>query len=137
MAKKSTKRTAPKRKKATAKKPVTRASKKSHAKSPKAILKHYMAGASLAELKAKFGLRGKSQLGTAVLDAMIAEKKLPPLVKGGGQAKKAIPKEFTVKVGSKGTVILPKRAVVESFEYKAGQTFKVAKKRKKIILTAS
>ena len=36
-----------------------------------AILKTYAAGATLAELQDKFGIKGKGQLASAVLDALI------------------------------------------------------------------
>ena len=124
------KKAAPRRKKAAAKKAAPRRSA-----SPAAILESYQAGASLEELKKKYGLRGKSQLATAVFDALIKAGKLPPLQKvvpkTGANAK-----NVTVSVNKRGTIILPKDAVIGSFGSKVGQPYTIKKRGNKIILTA-
>lgn len=107
--------------------------KKKESKNPSAILKTYSAGASLAELKAKFGIRGKGQLATAVLDALIRSGKMPAINRS--KAKKEIPSEFKVAVNKRGTIVLPKDAVSEAFHFSPGQSFVARRWGKKIILT--
>jgi len=121
------KRATPRKKKAPAEKAAPR-----RAKPVTAILKNYQAGATLEELKKKYGLRGKSQLATAVFDALVKAGKLPPLSKSG--QKKS---EVTVAVNKRGTIIIPKDAVIASFGAKMGQSYTVRKKGTKIILTAT
>ncbi len=99
-----------------------------------ALVRHYMAGASLEELKRKFGIRGKSQLATAVLDSLIKAGKMPPLVPSKKQVS-GKKKEFTVSVNKRGTVILPKDAVISVFKAKEGQSYSVKKRGRKIVLT--
>lgn len=108
---------------------------KKTAKTPAAILKSYAGGASLPELKAKFGIRGKSQLASAVLDALISTGKMPPIARA--RAKKAVPAAFTVAVNKRGTIVLPKDAVVDAFRCTVGQKFTARRRGKKIILTAA
>lgn len=98
-----------------------------------AILKRYAAGASLAELREKFGIRGKAQLATAVLNALIRAGKMPRLARG--RAARPLPKEFKVAVNRKGTLVLPKAAVVDSFRLKPGQAFLARRRGRKIVLT--
>jgi len=105
-------------------------------KAPKnaaAILKTYSAGATLADLKQKFGIRGKGQLAAAVLDALIASGKMPALARG--RAKKPVPSEFKVAVNKRGTIVLPKEAVGDAFRFSTGQTFIARRRGRKIILT--
>jgi hypothetical protein len=97
------------------------------------ILKTYTAGATLAELKQKFGIRGKGQLAAAVLDALIASGKMPALARG--RANKQVPREFTVAVNKRGTIILPKEAVGDSFRFTTGQKFLARRRGSKIVLT--
>lgn len=104
-------------------------------KTASAILKTYSSGASLAELKEKYGIRGKSQLASAVLEALIASGKMPPLARG--RRKKKLPSEFKVAVNKRGTIVIPKEAVVEAFRLKEGQTFSAKRRGKKIILTSA
>lgn len=98
-----------------------------------AILKTYAGGASLAELKSKFGIRGKGQLASAVLDALIRSGKMPELARG--RAKKQLPSEFRVAVNLRGTIVLPKEAVSDAFHFSQGQAFTARRRGKKIILT--
>lgn len=98
-----------------------------------AILKTYSAGATLAELKAKYGIKGKGQLASAVLDALIRSGKMPELARG--RAKKAPATEFTVRVNLRGTIVLPKDAVADAFHFTPGQSFVARRRGKKIILT--
>ena len=122
-------------KKAPAKKaPAKRKTRAKRSGASPAVVKQYVAGATLDELKAKYGIRGKSQLATAVLDSLIKEGKMPPLARRGRKPS-AKPKDFKVKVNKRGTVVLPKEAVVEAFGAKTGQTYSVKKRGKKIILT--
>lgn len=99
-----------------------------------AIVRHYLAGASLEELKKKFGIRGKSQLATAVLDSLIKAGKMPPLVRKKSKADEK-PKEFKVSVNKRGTVILPKEAVIDTFKATEGQSYSVKRRGRKIVLT--
>ena len=108
---------------------------KKTAKTPAAILKSYAAGASLAELKTKFGIRGKNQLASAVLDALISTGKMPPIARG--RAKKAVPAAFPVAVNTRGTIVLPKEAVIDAFRCTIGQKFTARRRGKKLILTAT
>ena len=124
------KKAGPRRKKAPAKKAAPKRNR-----SASSILKSYQAGATLDELKKKSGLRGKSQLAAAVLDALIKAGKLPPLGRSATE-KSATPKKVTVSVNKRGTIILPKDAVIGSFGSKVGQPYTVRKRGNKIILTA-
>jgi len=107
--------------------------KKKETNNSSAILKTYSAGATLAELKDKYGIRGKGQLASAVLDALIKSGKMPALARG--RAKKELPAEFKVTVNLRGTIVLPKDAVSDSFGFKQGQSFVARRRGKKIILT--
>ena len=98
-----------------------------------AILKTYTAGATLTELKQKFGIRGKGQLATAVLEALIDSGKMPALARG--RAKREVPSEFPVAVNKRGTIVLPKEAVADAFHFSSGQKFVARRRGKKIILT--
>jgi len=98
-----------------------------------AILKTYTGGATLAELKDKFGIKGKGQLASAVLDALIRSGKMPVLARG--RAKKELPTEFKVAVNLRGTIVLPKDAVSDAFRFSRGQAFLARRRGKKIILT--
>lgn len=113
------------------KKTIAKASKRS---SPSAIFKHYTSGATLEDLKKKFGIRGRSQVASAVLATLIAKGKMPPL-ESRSRKKAAKPKEVTVSVNKRGTIILPKDAVVGAFGAKTGETYTVRKRGGKIILT--
>jgi len=107
--------------------------KRKETKNPTAILKTYTAGASLAELKEKYGIAGKGQLASAVLDALIQSGKMPALTRG--RSKKELPSEFPVAVNKRGTMVLPKDAVAGAFRFSPGQTFVARRRGKKIILT--
>ena len=107
--------------------------KKKEASNSSAILKTYTAGATLSELKDKFGIKGKSQLASAVLDALIRSGKMPELARG--RAKKEIPAEFKVAVNLRGTIVLPKDAVSDAFRFSQGQSFTARRRGKKIVLT--
>ena len=107
--------------------------RKKETRSPAVILKTYTAGASLAELKSKFGIRGKSQLASAVLDALIESGKMPAIARG--RAKKSVPTEFTVSVNKRGTLVLPKEAVADAFRFAPGQSFVARRRGRKITLT--
>jgi hypothetical protein len=107
--------------------------KRKPVRNPTAILKTYTAGASLAELKAKYGIRGKSQLASAVLDALIRSGKMPAIARG--RAKRSVPTEFKVAVNLRGTIVLPKEAVADAFHVSSGQSFVARRRGRKIILT--
>jgi hypothetical protein len=109
--------------------------RKKDVKNTAAIMKTYSAGASLAELRDKFGIRGKGQLATVVLDALIESGKMPALTRGRTAAKAA--SEFTVAVNKRGTIVLPKDAVADAFHFTTGQKFVARRRGKKIILTLS
>ena len=100
-----------------------------------AILKSYRAGATLDELKKKYGLRGKSQLATALFEALIKGGTLPPLRSAAPKASLK-PRSVTVRVNKRGTIILPKDAVIDTFGSKVGQAYTIRKRGAKIILTA-
>lgn len=106
---------------------------KKEAKNPAAILKTYLTGATLAELRQKFGIRGKGHLANAVLDALIQSGKMPKIARG--RVKPETPSEFSVKVNKRGTIVLPKDAVGDAFHFTTGQTFVARRRGKKIILT--
>lgn len=93
----------------------------------------YQKGASLAELKEKFGVKSKAHLAKILMDSMIASGKLPSLKKN---VVKAVPNEFTVAVNKRGTIVLPKDAVIDAFKMQVGQKLVVRKRGKKVILTA-
>jgi hypothetical protein len=107
--------------------------KKKEVRNTSAILKTYTAGATLAELQEKFGIKGKGQLASAVLDALIKSGKMPEIARGRG--KKELPTEFKVAVNLRGTIVLPKEAVSEAFHFTQGQSFIARRRGKKIILT--
>jgi hypothetical protein len=109
--------------------------KKKAVSNSSAILKTYTGGATLTELKDKFGIKGKGQLASAVLDALIRSGKMPKLTRG--RAKKELPREFKVSVNLRGTVVLPKEAVSDSFRFTQGQSFIARRRGKKIIMTLS
>ncbi len=107
--------------------------KKRAVRNAAAIMKTYSSGATLAELKSKFGIRGKGQLAAAVLDALIQSGKMPAIARG--RAKQAVPKEFKVAVNKRNTIVLTKEAVADSFHFTTGQTFIARRRGRKIILT--
>ncbi len=107
--------------------------KKRETSNSSAIMKTYAGGATLAELKEKFGIKGKGQLASAVLDALIKSGKMPELARG--RAKKELPSEFKVTVNLRGTIVLPKDAVSDAFRFSQGQSFIARRRGKKIILT--
>lgn len=107
--------------------------KKKEISNSSAILKTYAGGATLAELKAKFGIKGKGQLASAVLDALIRSGKMPKIARG--RAKQELPREFRVSVNLRGTIVLPKDAVSDAFRFTQGQSFIARRRGKKIILT--
>jgi len=107
--------------------------KKKGVSNSSAILKTYTGGATLAELRDKFGIKGKSQLASAVLDALIRSGKMPELARG--RAKKELPLEFKVSVNMRGTIVLPKDAVSDAFGFTQGQSFTTRRRGKKIIMT--
>lgn len=107
--------------------------KKREVSNSTAILKTYAAGATLTELKEKFGIKGKGQLASAVLDALIRSGKMPRLARG--RAKKELPSEFKVAVNLRGTIVLPKEAVADAFHFAQGQSFIARRRGTKIILT--
>ena len=112
------------------------ARRKKDAKTTAAILKAYAAGGTLAELKQKFGISGKSALASVVLEALIATGKMPPIARGRG-TRKEVPAEFKLAVNKRGTVVIPKEAVVDSFRFAEGQAFVARRRGKKIILTVA
>jgi hypothetical protein len=97
-----------------------------------AILAAYQKGAGLAELKEKFGVKSKAHLAKILMESMIASGKLPSLKK---KVVKAVPKEFTVMVNKRGTIVLPKDAVIDAFKMQVGQKLVVRKRGTSIILT--
>ena len=107
--------------------------KKKEVANSAAILKTYTGGATLAELKEKYGITGKGQLASAVLDALIRSGKMPELARG--RTKKQLPSEFTLSVNKRGTIVLPKDAVSDAFHFSQGQSFTARRRGKKIILT--
>jgi len=116
------------------KKPMKKKPAAMKRKSSSALVRDYTAGATLGELKKKYGIRGKTQLATAVLDSLIKEGKMPPLAPSGrGGAPDQ--RDFKVSVNRRGTLILPKEAVIEAFRAREGQAFTVRKRGRKIILT--
>ena len=110
--------------------------RKKDTKTTAAIVKAYTAGATLAELRQKYGVASKNQLAGAVLDGLIASGKLPALKRGRG-ARKEVPAEFKLTVNKRGTVIIPKEAMIDSFRFAGGQAFVARRRGKKIILTAA
>lgn len=95
------------------------------------ILAAYQKGAGLAELKEKFGVKSRTHLAKILMESMIASGKLPSLKKN---AVKAVPKEFTVMVNKRGTIVLPKDAVIDAFKMQVGQKLVVMKRGQKIVL---
>ena len=96
----------------------------------KTILGAYRRGASLADLKQRFGVKSKAHLAKILLESQIAVGKFPPLKKTA-----AVPaKKFTVVVNKRGTIVLPKEAVVDVFKFQVGQKFVVRKRAKRIVL---
>jgi len=114
-----------------ARKPRTEAAPKTSSVAPKAILSAYRRGARLADLKQKFGVKSKAHLASILLESQIASGKLPPLTRKITAHPK---KEFTVAVNKRGTIVLPKEAVVEAFKLQVGQKLMVRKRGKKILL---
>lgn len=98
---------------------------------PKAIISAYRRGASLPDLKQKFGVKSKAHLAKILLESEITAGKLPPLT---GKAATAPKKEFTVVVNKRGTIVLPKDAVIDAFKLQVGQKLVVRKRGKKIAL---
>lgn len=96
-----------------------------------AILDAYQKGAGLAELKKEFGVKNKAHLAKILMESMIASGKLPSLKK---KTAKVVPKEFAVAVNMRGTIVLPKDAVIDAFKMQVGQKFVVRKRGEKIIL---
>lgn len=97
-----------------------------------AILAAYQKGASLLELKEKFGVKGKAHLAGILMDSMISSGKLPSLKR---KAVKEVQKEFVVAVNKRGTIVLPKDAVIDAFKLQVGQELVVRKRGTRIVLS--
>lgn len=98
-----------------------------------AILAAYQKGASLPELKEKFGVKSKAHLAGILMDSMISSGKLPSLKR---KAVKVAQKEFAVAVNKRGTIVLPKDAVIDAFKMQVGQKLVVRKRGTRILLIA-
>lgn len=99
----------------------------------KTILGAYRRGASLTDLKQKFGVKSKAHLAKILLESEIASGKLPPLTKKAMMPPK---KEFAVMVNNRGTIVIPKEAVIEAFKLQVGQKLAVRKRGKRIVASA-
>ncbi|MDJ0784861.1 MAG: hypothetical protein QNJ22_23045 [Desulfosarcinaceae bacterium] len=87
----------------------------------KALIKAITDKLPQAQVIKKFGFKTSAQMRSAYLTALINTGKAPAIEKS---KKKAGAVSTAIKVGKRGSLIVPK-ALVESFGYKEGDTFAV------------
>jgi hypothetical protein len=93
----------------------------------KKLLKLLKDGVPQSEIMAKFGFKNSTQLKTAVANAAMEADLIPKLIGGrGGAAVKAVNK--TVKVNSRGSLIIPKQ-LAEFYGLRVGDSFEVRKSK--------
>lgn len=90
---------------------------------------------SLEEAGRRHGIRNVETIPRLIERAYVrAGRKVPKSVtRLGGESGG----ESVVKVGGKGTIIIPKKAVIDSFGFQKGSRFTVHQRGKKIYLTAA
>jgi hypothetical protein len=115
-----------------ARKAKSEAVPKTQPTTPKAIISAYRRGASLPDLKLRFGVKSKAHLAKILLESEITAGKLPPLT---GKTAAPPKKEFTVLVNKRGTIVLPKEAVIDTFKMQVGQKLVVRKRGKNLRLS--
>ena len=87
----------------------------------KALIKAVKDKVPQAQIIKKFGFKTSAQMRNAYLNALIGAGQAPPIAKS---KKKAAAVNSAIKVGKRGSLIIPK-AMVESFGYKEGDSFTV------------
>jgi hypothetical protein len=99
------------------------------------LLKLLKDGVPQNEIMTKFGFKNSTQLKTAVANAAMEAKLIPKLIGGRGRTPaKAISK--TVKVNSRGSLIIPKQ-VAGFYGLKVGDSFEVRKSKAGLSLKKS
>ena len=89
---------------------------------------------SLEEAGRKHGIRNVGTIPTLINSAYVrGGRKIPAALKKLPGAPAA---DRVISVGGKGTLIVPKEAVIDAFGFKKGRKFSVRKHGRKIILTA-
>lgn len=91
-------------------------------------------GNTQSEIMKKMGFKTSSQLKTAYMNALIAEKKVPAIQGGRGAAKGA--KEKEVRVGKRGSIVISKD-LVEALGIGGKEKFTLRKTRAGIALKRS
>ena len=87
----------------------------------KALIKAVADKVPQAQIIKKFGFKTSAQMRNAYLTALINAGQAPAIEKS---KKKAAAADTSIKVGKRGSLIVPK-ALVESFGYKEGDAFTV------------
>ena len=87
----------------------------------KALIKAVTDKVPQAQIIKKFGFKTSAQMRNDYLTALINAGQAPAIEKS---KKKAVADDTTIKVGKRGSLIVPK-ALVESFGYKEGAAFTV------------
>ena len=101
-------------------------------KDVKAIFEEYKKGATLKDLRDRFGLKTSAQVKSALIEAQIKAGTLPPL-KRGRAAKKAGAGEMKVKVGKRGSIAISPK-IVGALGFKAGDRFTVRRRGTSVTL---
>lgn len=86
------------------------------------LLKMVKDGVSQSEIMVNFAFKTSTQLKTALLNAYMNEGVVPQLVGGRGEGKAVA--DNAVKVGKRGSLIIPKE-LVSAFGFKEGDEFTV------------
>lgn len=99
----------------------------------KSLLKMIKDEATQADIMEKFGFKNTTQLKVAYANALMDSGEAPE-IKGKGRTKKDKPVDMKISVNGRGSLIITK-AIIETLEIKAGETFEVKKSTKGISLT--
>ncbi|MBU0514890.1 MAG: AbrB/MazE/SpoVT family DNA-binding domain-containing protein [Proteobacteria bacterium] len=93
----------------------------------KKLLKMVKDGVPQKEIMSRLGFKTSTQLKTAITNAAMAEKILPPLV-GGRKGGKQVAIKKNVKVNSRGSLIIPKQ-LIDAYGLKVGDSFEVRRSK--------
>ena len=99
----------------------------------KALIKDINDGVTQDELLKKYGFKNPISLKNAYLNALVEEQGIEG-IKGAGRQKKEKPVETKITVNKRKTLTITK-ALIESMDIEAGETFEVKKSPKGISLT--
>jgi hypothetical protein len=95
------------------------------------IYEQYKKGATLKDLRERFGLKTSAQVKNSIIEAQIKLGQLPPLRRG--RTAKPAAGETKVKVGKRGSIAISSK-IVAALGFKAGDRFTVKRRGTAITL---